>query len=568
MTPHEYQKRGIDEIIAKFATCDRVLYQLATGGGKTAVFSFLTQWWLQNHNTNVLILAHRTELIDQTESTLSAIGIGSEPITARVKTPKHHSRVYISMVETANNRLRKNPFFFPRVGLVICDECHILIFDKLFHYFRGAKILGCTATPCVMKRITFYKCPYCRTNYDEPTICCDEEAAEWSRPFSLSQIYQDIVIGPSIAELIEFGSIVPEITFIKHYTDDNNLRIDSDGEFTTESVEREYGSDNAVFNVLLNYQELCLGKKTLIFTPSTKTNLAVYLKFIEAGYQNVRMFDSVNKQQSGDREELLAWFANTPDAILLNVATFTTGFDSREVEAIIIDRPIGSLSLFIQIAGRGGRSSNRIYKPHFILVDGGGNVERFGEWSSDRDWEGIFRKGNGKERAKRENAIDIHDCPNCGALYPKSEAVCSECGHHIPQSEPRAVQVRESDEIMAPIRKIPPPNGERIYKYTVAQGENINFSFKIMIGQIIDMFRYYRVSADKYLASRESGELDRKLAKMIRYCYFVLLKKPDIQTEGRRTLAHLLERTKTQLHSYYEKSGKLNSAAVGDLVQE
>jgi superfamily II DNA or RNA helicase len=150
MKPYPYQQSGIDEIIQKFETKNRILYQLSTGGGKTAIFSFLIKWWMENNPSNVLVLCHRTELISQTEHTLSSIGIGSEPIISRVKYAKHHSRVYIGMIETASRRLQKNPYFFPNIGLIVTDEAHILIFHKVFEYFPTAKILGCTATPCVM----------------------------------------------------------------------------------------------------------------------------------------------------------------------------------------------------------------------------------------------------------------------------------------------------------------------------------------------------------------------------------------------------------------------------------
>lgn len=549
MQPYYYQQRGIDEIIKEFETHKSVLYQLATAGGKTAIFSFLTKWWLENNHTNVLILCHRTELVEQTEETLHTMGVGTEPITAKVRRAQHHSRVYIGMIETANNRLKKNPYFFTDIGLIICDEAHIMVFHKVFSYFPKSKILGCTATPCVLKRVTFHKCPYCKERYDEPTTCCNEVTQEWSRPFTMSEIYETIVVGPTIDELIDFGSVVREISFIKQYADETSLKTDSDGEYTTESVDKVYSTDSAVFNVLLNYKELCQGKKTIIFNSSSKTNLAVYERFISEGLTNVRMFDSVNKEQSGSRAELLKWFEETDDAILMNVGVFTTGFDSREVQAIILNRPTGSLSLFIQIAGRGGRASKKIYKDNFIFIDGGGNIERFGEWSSPRDWKEIFYKGTSKERAKVINATDIQDCPECGCLYPKSESTCPECGEEIPPKTPR--EQKESEDVLTPIREIPPPNGERIYKYTLSQGENINFAFKIMIGQVVDMFRFYRVTKDKYEAAKSTGELDKKIGKMVRNCYFVLLKKSDIQTEGRRKLDTLIEKTKLNLEKYY-----------------
>jgi superfamily II DNA or RNA helicase len=551
MKPYPYQQDGLNEIIDKFNRHNRVLYQLGTGGGKTAIFTFLIEWWLKNHTSNVLILCHRTELITQSEKTLSRIGIGSEPIIAKVKNAEHHSRVYIGMIETAYRRLQKNPYFFKNIGLIITDEAHILVFSKVFDYFPSAKILGCTATPAVMKRITFWRCPFCKNEADEAEICCNEEMAEWSKPFTLSEIYDEIVVGPSVSEIIKFGSIVSEITFIKNYTEVSGLKQDSDGEFTVESVDKAYSTDDAVFNVLLNYKELCAGKKTIVFNSSSRTNLAVYNRFVEAGIANVRMFDSVNKAESGNRDALLKWFDETPDAVLMNVSVFTTGFDSREVEAIILNRPTGSLSLFLQIVGRGGRASDKIYKDNFVLIDGGGNVDRFGEWSQDRDWRHIFFNGTSKEKCKTLNAMDIQDCPECGSLYPKSASECPECGNVIEKSDKALAPQKESEEVLVPIRAIPHPNGEKIYAYTVKQGENIHFAFKILQSQVVDLFRYYRVTQDKYESAKQSGELHNKIKKMVQKCYFVLLSKKDIESNSHRTLNYLIEKTKEKLEKYY-----------------
>lgn len=563
--PYPYQQTIIDQAAAALKVDDTHAIQLGTSGGKTVIFSFFIKWFLSWSKQNVLILAHREELLTQAEETLSDVGIGSEVYLAKHRRLQNHSRVILSMIETTHNRLKKNPYFFPNIGLIIVDECHILVHSKVFSYFPGAKILGCTATPIVSKRETFYKCRFCRTSYIEPTECCDSEVDEWTRPYSLSKIYKNITIGPGPAFLIKFGSIVEEVSFKRHYTDDSTLKTDSDGEYTVDSVEREYGSTNAVFNVWLNYEELCRGKKTLIFNSSTKTNLSVYQKGIERGYTNIRLYDSVNKEESGSREELLKWFAETPDAVLINSRVFTTGFNSREVEAVIVNCPIGVLSLWLQICGRGCRSSIKIYKPNYILVDGGGNIDRHNEPSVTRDWKSLFF-GTGAERAKSINAEDVHSCPECGALYPKQLSVCQYCGFEI-KPRPPSVE-REGTDVMQPIRPIPPPSGEKIYRYTVSQGEDINFAFKIMINQIVDMFKFYRIPLEVYEETLRTGELDAKTKEQIRRVYFPLLAKPDIQTAGRRTLKELLNRTKKQIEKYYESRRVKNSAGSSNLVSE
>jgi hypothetical protein len=127
---------------------------------------------------------------------------------------------------------------------------------------------------------------------------------------------------------------------------------------------------------------------------------------------------------------------------------------------------------------------------------------------------------------------------------------------------------REGTDVLQPIRPIPPPNAELIYRYTVRCEEDINFAFRIMVSQIVDLFRYYRVTAEAYAASLETGEFDKKTMDQIRKCYFPLLAKQDIQTQGRRTLAELLSRTKKQLDKYYENRRVKNSTGSRDLVSE
>jgi superfamily II DNA or RNA helicase len=551
--PHDYQRDGLNNIYTKFKTKNRLMYQLSTGGGKTYVFSFLSRWWIKTHEKKVLILCHRKELIEQTIESMNRIGVTCEPVTAKTKALKHTSDCYVAMVETAYNRLKVNSNFFSNIGLLVADEAHIQVFDKVFHYFPGIKILGCSATPVVLKRIKFWRCKYCRTKYPQEVECCDEVTQEWSRPFTMSEIYDDIVLGPSIDLLIQRGVLVREVSFVKQYTDNNILETDADGEFTIQSMDQAYGTDNAVFNVLLNYEELCKGKKTMIFNSSAKTNLILYEKFKEAGH-NVRMFDSVNKQQSGNREELIKWFREEPDAILMNVGVFTTGFDVREVEAIIINRPTNSLSLFIQIAGRGARSTDRIYKDRFILVDGGGNIDRHQEFSDPtRDWQRIFFKGLGKEKAKKEDAFDIQTCPKCGTIYAKSEQECPECGFAMLGIKPSATK-NLSNKVLQPIRPIPPPNGEKIYEYTVKQGGDLNFAWKILISQIVDMFKFYRVQKGLYEKTLANGKLEKKVKTLIRKPYFVLYGKEDIKSSNNRTMNYLYNKVLDKLSELYGRN--------------
>lgn len=546
-----YQEESIKLIFEKFKTKNKVLYTLPTGGGKTFCFSWITKEFVKNTGKKVLILCHLEELIDQAVNTLNSLGVSSQKIVASTKRAHYFTDSYVAMVETINNRLKKNNNYIDDIGLIIADECHIQVFQKVFEYFPNAKILGVTATPSLLGKETFYKCNYCHnTNDHSQELCCNHEMEEWTRPRKLSDVYEDIVVGATISHLIEIGSLVPEMSFVRS-TDISGLKVDSSGEYTTRSLDNVFASETGAFNCYLNYMELAKGKRTLVFNASTKANLIIYEQFKSKGV-NVKMYDSVNKNEES-RKEIIEWFKSTPDAVLLNVATFVAGLDVREIECIILNMATKSLNKFIQICGRGSRPSDKIFKDSFIIIDGGENIAEFGEWSSDRDWEDIFWNGIGKPRAKKMEPEDVQDCPECGALFPKREVVCSVClkEMEVPDIIPKNRVEVESKEILRPIREIPPPSGVHIYNYTIQQGENISFAHRILQNRIVDMFRYYNVTKDKYESAKKSGELDEKVKKMILKPYFYLMKKEDIQSGSKRTLEYLIEKTKHKIESYY-----------------
>lgn len=122
----------------------RVIVQLATGGGKTISFSAITNRYINKSGKSVLIIVHREELLQQTIRTLhKAYGIVAETVSKKMQ----KAQVYVAMVETLNNRLKKDPGMFSDVGLIIMDEAHVANHLKILTYFPNAFILGFTATP-------------------------------------------------------------------------------------------------------------------------------------------------------------------------------------------------------------------------------------------------------------------------------------------------------------------------------------------------------------------------------------------------------------------------------------
>ena len=544
MKPYPHQEKSIKEILQHLETQNRVLFCLATGGGKTAVFSFLAQKFINKTAKKVLIVAHREELINQTASTLRNIGVTVETVVASKKSLNHLSNTYVAMIQTLKKRLQKDDNFCKDVGLIIVDEAHLLMHKEIFEYYPNAKILGVTATPTVLKKINFTKCARCGKNHDAIETCCNIETFEYTRNFTLSEIYEDIIIGRSITDLIDDGKLIKELVYTTGSLDRSNLKIDSKtGDFEDQDEQMEKG----IFDVVKNYKEIALNKKTIIFNSSSKMNLLVYNAFLAAGISNVKIFDSVN--DSENRKKVLEWFKNTPNAILCNVSVFTTGFDEPTVECVIMNRATLSRALYLQCVGRGGRPCESVYKPYFTLIDGGGNVDAFGKWSDEIDWKPIFYGTDQKPKPKKEALENVKQCVECGYIHAKNLLECPDCGFSQPEKE-RIILI--SGEVAKLIDSVPLPDGYKIVKYCKKLGKDKNFAWQVLQSQILDLFYYHNVTEGTFINTVNNGKFEMSIRNIIKSPYQTI-QGSELESGIMRTKAWIVNKIKDKLEKHYEK---------------
>ncbi|MEW7278121.1 DEAD/DEAH box helicase [Aquimarina sp. 2201CG1-2-11] len=358
---YDYQQRDIDKIFKRlneFPEKYNLLYQLPTGGGKTVIFSEIVRRYTETTKKKVVVLTHRIELCGQTSKMLTEFKVKNKIINSSVKELDDQSEYmcFVAMVETLNNRLNENRLELLDVGMVIIDEAHYNSFRKLFRFFKHCFILGVTATPL-------------SSNMKLP----------------MKDNYNELIVGDTINSLIKSGFLAKPVT----YTFDvglGSLKIGMNGDYTVKSSEELYTNMMMQDKLLHAYEEKGKGKKTLIFNNGINTSIYVYDTFKKAGYP-IRHLDNTNSKQ--EREEILAWFKNTDDAILSSVSILTTGFDEPTVETIILNRATKSLTLYFQMIGRGSRILPT--KKEFAILDLGNNTARFGLWNSDVDWQSIFR---------------------------------------------------------------------------------------------------------------------------------------------------------------------------------
>jgi len=404
-TLYPYQQELLDAIFEKIKVVNRLCVQLSTGGGKTVIFTEL----IDQLNSKTLILVDSIDLVNQTVETFRKQGLDIGCVLAgNTKFPQN--KIIVAMVESLWNRRKKMPKF----DYCIVDECHIWQFNKLFDYLHDCKIIGFTATPVRLKR---YKLNDLQTAVE-----------------TMSDVYDDIVCGKPISWLMANGYLVPEKNELIEF-DTSGLKTDASGEFTASSLKKVFQHPDYLKALRKTFDNLCDGKKTMIFTSATETNL-IYADLFKD--KNVRTYDSVNNE-SKERSEVVEWFRNERDSVLINTGVFTKGFDQCDVEVILIARATKSLSLFIQIAGRGARITNKIEKPYFTLIDGGNNNIEHQIFSFDRDWYKIF-----SDKKIKNIVEDIQECEYCEFTFPKKEKICPNCGEEV--------EINEADEEDKPLK--------------------------------------------------------------------------------------------------------------------
>lgn len=360
---YSYQKEAISKIFERFEDASEdyhLLFQLPTGGGKTVIFSEIVRQYLKHHQKKVLVLTHRIELCKQTSTMLAEFDVDCKIIDSKANLDDHQKySCYVAMVETLNNRLNDNKLDISDIGLVIIDEAHYNSFTKIFKFFHSSFILGVTATPLSSNIL-----------------------------LPMTDNYEELIVGETIESLIKNKFLARAKTY-SYNVGLTSLVVGANGDYTVKSSDDLYTSGNMLGKLVEAYEEKSKHKKALIFNNGINTSLNVYHAFKIAGYPIQHLDNTASKT---DREQILKWFKETPNAILTSVSILTTGFDEPTVDTIILNRATRSLTLYYQMIGRGSRILKE--KETFNVIDLGNNFHRFGMWGANLNWQKIFKSPN------------------------------------------------------------------------------------------------------------------------------------------------------------------------------
>jgi superfamily II DNA or RNA helicase len=330
-----YQTDAITQTRESLKTNRAVVIQMPTGAGKTAVVSEICSL-IQKNKKRAWFMVPRTELLQQGSSHLSAWKVPHGIIAPN----KNESRAYSVHVVSKDTLIRRYDKIKNHPDVIFIDECHIALDrqKEIAENFPNAKIIGMSATP------------------------------ERLDGRGLSELYDDLIPGPSIPWLMEHGYLSGLRYFAPKIEGLENLHkkgTDVDADELDELLTKRqiYG------DAIKYYKKYADGKPALIFCRNVKSAYETAERFSNAGY---KFFCIEGKMKDSERRRLLKALKTGEIHGLTNCEIATYGLDIPRVEVGICLRPTMSRALYFQMVGRVLRPSEG--KTDAIFLDHVNNV--------------------------------------------------------------------------------------------------------------------------------------------------------------------------------------------------
>lgn len=385
ITLRDYQQLAKEKIFSKWNCVDNILYQMPTGTGKTRLFTSIIRdinVWGLRHNINyrILIIAHRSELIEQSSRSLDKYHIKHGVLAGTMKDKRDLTQaIQVASIQTIIHPSNRCLIEGLQFDFIIIDEAHHAVansYQKLWKFCPNSKKLGVTATPWRMNNSGF------------------------------AQIFDAYIPSMSIKEFIQKGwlaayqyySIPSDSEIIKSI---ESIRdFDIEGDYKSSVLTQVFDTSKIRAQLYNSYAKNALGKKGIIYSISREHSEHICSQYRS---HNIAIENIDSETPAKTRENIIKAFKNGEIDIIVNVDIFSEGFDCPDIEFIQLARPTKSLVKYIQQVGRGLRKNGN---KRCVILDNVGMYSRFGLPDEERDWESFFY-GN-----KIEHSIERIDSRN------------------------------------------------------------------------------------------------------------------------------------------------------------
>lgn len=399
-----YQQECLDVAIKSLSeSIDPVLLNVATGGGKSLLNSFLAEWGV-SQGYDVLCITSFAELVAQNSDELTDQGNHNSIFCATLNQKKHRAKIVVatpqslwSAIKSGNHPLKDRKF-----GLMLVDEVHRVnyeddstVYMKLINHYRfnNPELRLCGFSGSCMRGI------------DDPI-------------YGEGKLFEKLNYSIGFNDLVQDGFLLPPV-FGKHeHKDDfdySEVKQNKAGRFDKKQLEF-VAKDNTKTTKII--------KQVLIDTADS------YGVFIFCA--TAEQCDHVMDLLPADTARLITGTMNSKVRMkymneakagkvkyLVNINCLTTGINLPHFEDIVYLRLTESPVFFIQSIGRGSRLSPATNKRYFTVYDYAGNCDKFKN-INDEALAGAILKDNDEAR---EAKLDIC-CPVCETMNTQYDRRC------------------------------------------------------------------------------------------------------------------------------------------------
>ncbi len=482
----DYQLKAEDDVRDALRTTQAVLLVLATGAGKTVIFSDIARKSALK-GKRILILAHRDTLIRQASAKLMDYGVEHGIIMSGF-TPARHRAVQVASVQTLTRRLKQVSLNF---DLVVIDEAHLSsaksykdVIDAITAVSPKVRVLGVTGSPIRL---------------DGKGLHRDQGG-----------LFQHMVTGISIKDLIAQAFLVQPVV----YAAAERINLDgvkkSGGDYDSQALADVMDKPVITGSAIEHYKRICPGVPAVAWCANVAHAQHVADDFNANGVPALALS---GESTAEDRAKALKALSDGSIKVVTFAMLLVEGVDCPAIGAIIMLRPTMSLASYLQVIGRGLRT---LYAPGmpldtvqqrlaaiyagpkgnrcFVLDHAGltfkhGFADEIREWSLD----GIVKK-KGKKKDK-EPTINLKQCEKCFLVHAPSD-VCPGCGYEYP------VKTRKIEEVDGELKEITAEMREKIAEQERARQRSAQAAAK-SVEEMVAQLGYSKNRAEAIVKARE-----------------------------------------------------------------
>lgn len=349
-----YQREAIDDLRKRWdAGATRVPMVLATGLGKTVIFSTLIEEWLaepENAGKRALVIAHTNELIEQAAASIKracpSVSVGIVKGALNNVT----ARVIVSSRQTLASEKRRAAI--RRVGLIVIDECHHAVstntYGRILTHFGALDVCPCSEKGSEWDP----RCPIHSGGDWTPDVkvvgmtatLARSDKAKLSTVWEACSFKRDIMFGIRNGYLLDVRGervVVADLNM-------RNVKM-SGGDFSESALAEELERTFAIEKIAEQYARVASDRKGIAFWPLVATAEHAAEVFNDAGIKSAVVHGAMDKRE---RRQALADLRSGVIQVVHNAMVLTEGFDDPTVECVVIGRPTKSAPLYQQMVGR------------------------------------------------------------------------------------------------------------------------------------------------------------------------------------------------------------------------